>query len=76
MIWNSSCGDGILPVDILDQIGISFNEISNAPEAINYGFQKSKIRKTSLFIQIQIAHLSFQHIAEEKGHHASKQFVF
>lgn len=54
MIWNSSCGDGILPVDILDQIGISFNEISNAPEAINYEFTKIKIlekifKNTELF---------------------------
>lgn len=32
---NSSCGDGILPVSNLDHTGISFIEISNAPDAIS-----------------------------------------
>lgn len=35
IMLNSSCGDGIRPVSSLDHAGISFIEISNAPEAIS-----------------------------------------
>lgn len=35
IMLNSSCGDGIRPVSNLDHAGISFIDISNAPEAIS-----------------------------------------
>lgn len=75
MIWKSSCGAGMRPVESFDQIGISLSEISKAPDEISCA--SSMFVKKNVIIMakslLSVAHVQNTGVAIPRKPNRSKE---